>query len=393
MGIYSIVVLSIAIFSIVIGLLSGMIRGLRRSILRIILVVLSLVLILIFNNTLIDIICDININGETLLEMAKSFLPEDLLKYEDIIMPMVLSLVSVITFILGFILLQLATLLIYWICCIFVKPKKNAAGMPDKKPFIGMFVGLVQGVIIAIAYGSIFTGLGNNVLKLTEVEMNGEKLIKLNEIEKNLDINIALDEYCESSVASVFETTGSFVYKTATTVEYNGKKYTFDGQIEALTKALGLANELNNLSQIDFSEGLTAENKEQVIEVLNNLDTMTSDMSEEVTQTLNEMVQTVAGDMIDVDLTGLDLSEVKFSKIADVVEIIDEVSENPTQENIDKIVTDLIDSNVIFVVIDATDLKIDEFDEETKNIIVDSIDKQDLTAEEEAKLKSFLGVA
>lgn len=393
MGIYSIVVLSLAVFAIVIGMLSGMIRGSRRAILRLILVVASLALAIFLNNTVVNLIKDIKIGDQALPQMIMSAFPEDFEKYENIIMPMILSLASVFTFILCFLALQIVTLVLYWICKLFVKPKKNAAGIVDKNPFIGMFIGMIQGIIVALVYGAMLTGLGKNFVKVAEVEMNEEKLIDLDSIEKNLNLNIALEEYCDSNIATIFDKAGGFIYKTATTIELDGEKYTCDGQIEALTKAIAVADEISALSEIDFSNGITEDNKDDIIEVLNNLDNMTSDMTEEVTNTLNEMIHTIAGDMLEVDLTGLDMSEVQFDKIANVVEVIDEVTENPTQENIDQIVNDLVDSNVIFVLADATDISLDEFDEETKTMITDSISKQDdLTAEEKAKLETLFGI-
>ncbi len=393
MGIYSILVLSIAVFSIVIGMLSGMIRGSRRAILRLVLIVAAIAISLFFNNTVVNIVNTTKFGEQTLPQMVMASFPEDFAKYENIILPMILTLVSVFTFILCLFAIQIITLVIYWICKLFVRPKKNAAGIVDKNPFIGMFIGLIQGVLIALVYGVMLTGLGNNVLKITEVEMNDQKLIDLDTIEKEANLNIALDEYCESSIAVIFNKCGGFIYNTATTIKLDGEKYTFDGQIEALTKALNVANELSSLSSVDFSQGITAQNKDDIIEVLNNLDAITEDMSEEVTKTLNEMIHTIAGDMLEVDLTGLDLSEVEFSKVANVVDNIEEVSQNPTQENIDQIVNDLVDSNVIFVLADATDISLDEFDDETKTMITESINKQDLTEDEKAQLSVLFGIA
>lgn len=393
MGIYSIIVLSIAVFSIVIGMLSGMIRGSRRAILRLILVVAAAAIAIFLNNTVVDILRTIKIGDQTIPQMFMGAFPEDFKEYEDIIMPMVLTLASVLTFILAFFALQIVTLVIYWICKLFVRPKKNAAGIVDKNPFIGMFVGLIQGLVVALVYGAMLTGLAKNLIKVTEVEMNDEKLIDLDSIEQQANLNIAIDEYCDSSVALIFDKAGGFIYKTATTIKYEGEKYTFDGQIEALTKAIGVANEISSLGEIDFSNGITEDNKDEIIEVLNNLDDMTADMSEEVANTLNEMIHTIAGDMLEVDLTDLDLSEVEFSKIANVVDNIDEVTENPTQENVDQIVNDLVDSNVILVLADATDISLDQFDDSTKVMISESITKNEkLSAEEKADLATLFGI-
>lgn len=393
MGIYSIIVLSIAVFSIVIGMLSGMIRGSRRAILRLILVIVAAAITLFFNSTVVDIFRTIKIGDQTIPQMIMGAFPEDFKEYEDIIMPMVLTLASVITFILVFFALQVVTLVIYWICKLFVRPKKNAAGIVDKNPFIGMFVGLLQGLVVALVYGAMLTGLAKNIIKVTEIEMNEQKLVDLDSIEQQANLNIALDEYCDSSVALIFDKVGGFIYKTGTTIKYEGKKYTFDGQIEALTKAIMVANEISSLGTIDFSNGITEDNKDDIIKVLNNLDDMTADMSEEVANTLNEMIHTIAGDMLEVDLTGLDLTEVKFSKIANVVDDIDEVTESPTQENVDQIVNNLVDSNVIFVLADATDISLDQFDDSTKNMISESISKNEkLSAEEKTELAAIFGI-
>lgn len=393
MGIYSIIVLSIAVFSIVIGMLSGMIRGSRRAILRLILVVAAAAIAIFLNNIVVDILKTIKFGDQTIPQMIMGAFPEDFKEYEDIVMPMVLTLASVLTFILAFFVLQIVTLVIYWICKLFVRPKKNAAGVVDKNPFIGMFVGLIQGLVVALVYGAMLTGLAKNIIKVTEVEMNDQKLINLDSIEQQANLNIAIDEYCDSSVALIFDKAGGFIYKTATTIKYEGEKYTFDGQIEALIKAISVANEISSLGEIDFSNGITEDNKDEIIEVLNNLDDMTADMSEEVANTLNEMIHTIAGDMLEVDLTDLDLTEVEFSKIANVVDNIDEVTENPTQENVDQIVNDLVDSNVIFVLADATDISLDQFDDSTKAMISESITKNEkLSAEEKAELATLFGI-
>ncbi len=393
MGIYSIIVLSIAVFSIVIGMLSGMIRGSRRAILRLILVVAAAAIAIFLNNIVVDILKTIKFGDQTIPQMIMGAFPEDFKEYEDIVMPMVLTLASVLTFILAFFVLQIVTLVIYWICKLFVRPKKNAAGVVDKNLFIGMFVGLIQGLVVALVYGAMLTGLAKNLIKVTEVEMNDQKLIDLDSIEQQANLNIAIDDYCDSSVALIFDKAGGFIYKTATTIKYEGKKYTFDGQIEAITKAIGVANEISSLGEIDFSNGITEDNKDEIIEVLNNLDNMTADMSEEVANTLNEMIHTIAGDMLEVDLTDLDLTEVEFSKIANVVDNIDEVTENPTQENVDQIINDLVDSNVIFVLADATDISLDQFDDSTKAMISESITKNEkLSAEEKAELATLFGI-
>ena len=392
MAIYTIVVIAISALLVVSGLLCGMIRGLKRSILRLILVVASLVLVLLFNNTLVGSVSEITISGQTLSEKVLSLLPAEFASYEDIIMPMILSLLSVVTFILGFIILLFVSLIIYYVLCLFVKPRKDASGKKIKYPLFGMIVGAAQGLVLAIVYGVMLTGLAGNVDKISKIEMNESKLVDLEAIEQSYNINIGIDDYCNSTIAKTYDSIGGFIYDMATTIKIGDKKYTFDGQVEALTRAISLANEMNSLANVDFSGGLTDGNKQDIINILNNLDNITGEMSEEVSETLNEMVKTIASDMLQVDLSDFDLTDIKFSKVADVVENVEEVKTNPTQENVNQIVSDLIESNVIFVLIDATDMKLDEFDEESKNLIISSIDSQELTAEEEAKLKGFFGI-
>lgn len=393
MGIYSIVVLSIVFISILTGIIFGLMRGAKRSILRLILIIIALAIMIIINGSLVDKINLINVGDKPLPEMIMSALPEDFTKYEDILMPMVMTFACVFTFIIGFLSLQIITLILYWILKLFVKPKVTSSGVVRKNAFVGMFIGLIQGLLVALAYGAMLSALGNNIVKITKIEMNDETVLDLDELDNTGKIKIGVGEYCDSSLSKLFTKVGKFIYKPATTVKIDGEKYTFDGQFDALSKAIAMLNEISTLAEVDFSQGITADNKDDIVEMLNNLDNLTDDMSDEVAKTLNELFQTVGSDITDVDTSDLDLREVEFSKVANVVENIDEVKENPTQDNIDQIVNDLIDSNIIFVLADSTDISFDEFDEDTKNMITNSInEKNDLTAEEKAKLKDLFGI-
>lgn len=393
MGIYSIIVLTISIFSIAVGFLSGIIRGSRRAILRLILVVLTLVAMLFLNNYLVNTLKNMDLGGQSLSDYIMGIFPEEFGKYEHIIMPLILTLLSVVTFIVGFFLLQWITLVLYWILKLFVKPKKKDNGVVAKNSFVGMFIGLIQGLLVALVFGAMLTGLANNVVKLSSVEINEQKLIDLDEMDENGSFKIGISDYCDSTVGKIYSKAGGFIFNKATTIKIEDEKYTFDGQIEALTKAIEVAYELSKISTIDFTNGLNDAAKKDIVEILNNLDNITADMTEEVANTLNNLVQTVAGDMVEMDLSDLDLSEVKFSKVASAIELVDDVQANPSDANISALVNDLIDSNVVFVIAETSELTLDEFDSNTKELISSSIsERQDLTAEERATLNDLFGI-
>ena len=212
MGLVSLVILAITGFCLIFSMLGGFLKGGKRAVLRLIIVVAVLVCIFLFREKITEVVFRASYDGKTIEQLLEEKIPSEYWKYKDIIWPIFMILSSMILFIVGLFVCELLSLIIYYILAIFVKPRKNEYGRVKKHPLIGLLVGTVQGVIMAIAYCNVFTGVTANVQTLESIELNGKKMID----ESTIQIagkNLGVEEYNNSQIGVLYRKFDSILYK------------------------------------------------------------------------------------------------------------------------------------------------------------------------------------
>ena len=396
MGLVSLVILAITGFCLIFSMLGGFLKGGKRAVLRLIIVVAVLVCIFLFREKITEVVFRASYDGKTIEQLLEEKIPSEYWKYKDIIWPIFMILSSMILFIVGLFVCELLSLIIYYILAIFVKPRKNEYGRVKKHPLIGLLVGTVQGVIMAIAYCNVFTGVTANVQTLESIELNGKKMID----ESTIQIagkNLGVEEYNNSQIGVLYRKFDSILYKNVSKYTIDDKKYTLDGQIETLKSAVNIANEVQNIQNIDFSDGITAENKDSLIDAIKSIGNIVGESTEEAKESLNQIIQVVGDELgTDIDLSGLDITVINFDETANAVESAYKISEgnltgDELNEEIDKLVDSAIQSNLLPQIADLTDMKID-IPEEQKDIVNNKIDNSNLSASDKEKIKNMFNL-
>lgn len=335
--------LAISGLCLLLGFILGLKRGIGKSIIRLIVVAAVIVVVFLFKDKIGDFVLNFKIGSQTVQEFITSKIPEDFQSMEDTIIPIVKLIIIVVAFILGVLILQLVSLIVSAILgAIFAREAKSR--------LIGGIVGLLQGAIIAVALCVPLAGVCANVGKLSEVEVNNNKLVTL---PANLDCNEAV----ASGAGKVYYEKGSFLFvKIATTKTEDGKTLTLDGQIDALVGAAKMANELMALKDIDFSGGLNSTNVESIKEVLSNLDTINGELTEESQETINNLITELADTFdVPVDLSDLDLSEINFEQEAGLLDTLVDYQEDGTIDDVNAMVTSLANSSIALAALESTD--------------------------------------
>ena len=363
---------------LLLGFLLGLKRGIGKAIIRLIVVLAAIAVVFIFKDKIGDFVLNFKIGTQTVQEFIMSKVPEDFQSMEDTIIPIVKLIIIVVAFILGVIILQLVSLIVSAILgAIFAREAKSR--------FVGGIVGLVQGAVIAIALCVPLAGVCANVGKLTEVEVNDNKLVTL---PANFDCNEAVS----SGAGKVFYEKGNFLFaKIAVTTTEDGKKVTLDGQIDALVGAAKMANELRALKDIDFSSGLNTNNVKELKEVLANLDTINGELTEESQETINALITELADTFdVPVDISDLDLSTINFEQEAGLLDTIVDYQEDGSIDDVNAMVQNLANSSLALAALDSVDVSIDVTEEQQAEVEAALANVSD--PEKVAAIKALFGI-
>lgn len=388
----TILILGILLLSLILGLLIGFIRGVKRSILRIIIIIACIIFTFLYVGKITDYLFALNINGKTMEQTIQGMMPEEFKKYIDLVVPVFKTLFIAIGFVVLFLLLQLASMMIYGILSIFIRKKKNGVKIKQHR-LAGALVGLLQGAAIAFILCTPLTGLSKEAEKVCDIELDNKKLIDLSQA-KVFNYDVDFKEYNDSKLASIFDKLGGKLFvKLTTTTNAKGKEVTLSGQIDALIVAVKMANQLSTISNIDLSEGLNVNNIRDIKDIMANLDTMKAELSDEALETLNELVTAVLSDFTDeIDLSNVDISTISFAKEGEIIEELYLYQENSENASTDDLINTLAESDLIIPIAAASDVKIELSDSE-KAKANESINKLEGVDEDKiSDLKNIFGI-
>lgn len=371
----STIFLGVFILSIAVCFLAGIIRGMSRGILSLILVLGCFAVVFFFEGTITSFIMHYEIQGQTIKELITNTLAQNP-EMEGLVsklVPLIEILVGIVVFIVDFIALYLISRIIYFIAKFFVRPKK-------KRRLLGGVIGIVQGFIIAFLVCVPLNGVLLEVNKLSNVEVNGEKVITLDAI--------GFDEYQDSAICNILTNYdgGLFKHVAQYADEDDGRTYTLTGQVDSVITVIKIAEAVTKLPEVNFEEGLTPDSVEDVTTILRDLEQIKNESSEEVLETVDELIHS-AVDMIsggeefpiDIDLSNLSVKEINFENEAVLVETVLDIVEAESfdtieDEQLDTLVETFADSKLVLPIVEAADMDINLPDDVAEKL-TESIEK------------------
>lgn len=378
----------ISLFLIVTGFLFGFIKGMARSIFSLILVVACFVIILITKGNIVNFITHMNVGGQTLHDALTSALSqtEEMAGLVDKLVPLIEIILGIVAFIVGFIALYLVSRIIYFIAKFFIRPNK-------KRRLLGALFGVVQGLVMAFVICVPINGVLLEVNKLSKVEVKGEQILSLE--------SLGFDEYEESPICNVLSSVGGGMFSSiARTTTDDGRVLTLTGQIDSVITVVKIAEQVTKLPEVNFEEGLTTESVQGVTDILRSLEEIKSESSEEVLETVDELISS-AVDMfgeelqIDIDLSQLSVKEINFENEAVLVETVYELAENESLDNVedlDAVIESFANSTLVLPVVELAleDTEIN-LPEDVQEELITSIDKLE-DEEQIQKLKELFNL-
>lgn len=384
----STVFLSITLFFVITGFLFGLLKGMARSIFSLVLVVVSLVAIFLLKGNIVNFITHLDVGGQTLHEALTSALSqtEEMAGLVDKIVPLIEIIIGIVAFVVGFIALFLVSRVIYFIVKFFIRPQR-------KMRLLGGLFGIVQGLVIAFAICVPINGVLLEVNKLSKVEVNGEQILSLE--------SLGFDEYEESPICNVLSSVGGGMFNSiARTTTDDGRVLTLTGQIDSVITVVKIAEQVTKLPEVNFEEGLTTESVQGVTDILRSLEEIKSESSEEVLETVDELISS-AVDMfgeeiqIDIDLSQLSVKEINFENEAVLVETVYELAENESLDNVedlDAVIEAFANSTLVLPVVELAleDTEIN-LPEDVQEELITSIDKLE-DEEQIQKLKELFNL-
>lgn len=447
----STVVLGLTIGCILFGFLLGLMRGFNRSILRLILVAACFAAAWFLKDVFVDLLLKVEVGGQTIEQLLTSSLlgegsgvPQKLL---DLVLVLMEILVSVVLFLLSFIVFKFVSwTIIFPICKIFVKKGKK------KRALLGGVVGIVQGAFVAFALCFPLTGLliqvnqiavavsdvdfssltasvddesvrvlaeedekngvatyfyteNGNRLELYDSSSEEESSASLSlGLEGTLD-NIGLADFEESFIGKFYAKVGGGLYTKMTTAkDRDGKELNLDTTVNAVVCMLKMVDKISVIQELDMSDGLTLENSKQLAQTLRELDDIKGEMNEETKQMVSDIIKdtvsSLGGDESEsIFPEDFDFSTVEFGAAADAIDAVTEYKEanegeksaELTSEQAKQIAEGLAKNDSIMDVIGEDSNLMGELSESEKQTMRDAINKTDASPEKKEQLMKMLG--
>lgn len=346
----SLALLGISAFFLVFGLIFGLARGFFRSIVRLLSLGVGLMAAWILRPQYIPYVYSLNINDWTLGGAIEEFCA-GLGSFATVAAPIMEILVGVVLFVAAFFVMQLATEIVFFFIGFFIKTKKRG---------LGALVGLAQGALIALCVCIPLNGLIMDTHKVADLKIDGESLIS-DEINATLlDAGIDFDAYEGSIVCRFYSTVGNGFYRVLSTGKNaSGKSVSLGDYVSAAVVATEIAEELATLGELDFSEGMTKENYDAVMDLCKNLNTIKGDMDEEAKHALNDMI-TAASDILGDDasdatkefLKTFDITTVDFEAEGEILTDLYEYTERTGEVSASELIEDLAKSSLCLPVLE-----------------------------------------
>ncbi len=394
------------------GALFGLIRGRNRAVLRLMLVLASAFVAFFSKDALVNMIMNINVQGQTVREMIVDFANNEIVlpsAIQNVLMTLIEIILGIVVFYISFFILKFVTWsIIFPICKCFVKREsKQRFGQ-------GALIGLVQGVVVAFIVCAPLNGLLLNANKITNIQYQNKPLIE--------DIEwLGLDSYSESSTSKVYSAAGDWFFNALSVKEdANGNKVSINDTCDIAQTVFEMAdvvtditNDLENIEdastpqegvdtikklgdsliQLDSSVGELSEDAKAVVqEVLDDAKNLVSDSDGNVPKEVSDLIDNIKVEDLKLDSVG--------EAIKGVATYIEKTSadfdndEPVTQEDIDSIVTGFADNAFIIDMlaeeIPTTFIEISEYD---KELFETSINNSSLSEEYKDKLSQMLGLS
>jgi len=413
----------ITALALVLGIIMGAVRGTNRSVLRLILVLVSVVAAFFLKDVLTNLILNIKVGENTLQQTIINALGEDFAEMGETVIIMVKVMASVLVFLVTFYLLKLLTwMIVYPLCKLFVKKGKK------KHAIIGAVIGLVQGAVVALCICIPLGGFVSQTNKLMAAasEMQQQTTATVNTdgfyvaSEDDTVIITPIEDATESDGGSTsddgaatennngenpdgeqkggfalpenftkmmgdFENgfIGKFYSQTlktpfnwiasakveVTDAEGNKtvKKYTLEGQVDAVVGAIHMMVDMTELKDIDWAGEFNGDVATSIKNVMDKLDATKGELSPEAIETINNAAGALLGSMdlpVEVDASKFDLNTVNFSKEGElIVNVIDVANkEEFTATDLKTITDDLAESTLVLPMVESitTPMTLDE---------------------------------
>lgn len=403
------------------GFLFGLIRGFNRSLLRLILVAVSVALAWFLRGVIVNLILKINIQGKTIEQFLTDMLVNNGASIPDSVTNLVFVLVQIIASVICFILLFFLLRFITW-SLIYPFLKLVVRKGAKKRALLGGVIGLLQGVLVAFVLCVPVTGIAGQlntmVTAMSEVKVNGEALVPA-EVSSQIE-SIGINDYQNSALGKFYIKTGGGLYNKMTSAkDRNGNNVSLESAIKALSASAKVANSLSDAANADFSQGITAENKDALVSALRTIDDVQKNelSDEDAKRIVNELITGVVeaaggseGGEGDFTLPeNFDIGKLEAGAAADAVEAIygytermnDETKTDEekqlTQEEAAKIVNGIAKNEEFITSITGSDTSlVGDISEEDKTTMTAEIEKlkTDGTINDEtaASLKKLLGI-
>lgn len=426
---------------VVFGLLLGLLRGSRRSVLRLLLVLLCVVGAYFLKDVITSALLKVQIQGSTIEQFITNLLPEDIRSMSEVAMPLVNTILSVLSFLLGFAVLQLLSwAILFPILKIFVKKGKK------KHALVGGLVGAVQGVavafVICVVLNGLFVNVGNVMAAMDESESGGAETVAI--VATADESGAATDEtggsvtdgtqtdgegnggggggsktdmldnfyallksYPDSKISQMYDKIGGKAFNLVSTVKMqdqdgNEQKYTLKGQTDAVLSMLKLAKRAEVFQNIQVQGGI-ADCGESIKAVFDLLDEVTKDLSVESQEMMNTMLNKAAEVLIPdlpVDVSVIDFTKADFAHEGEIIVNLTSYAKKTdsiTAEDAKNIVDNVMESDIIIPLlssaVDNLDLKLSEDQKSAaQNVIAQYEADENYNAEKLAQVKAFLGL-
>ena len=439
MSIIDLGMLGIGAVIILSGFLYGFKRGFKKALLRLVILGVCVALSFLYREKISDIALNTPISeGKSLLELlTESFSSgenaEQMEGLLNVITNILKMVIQIFVFIICFYVLKTVSMILYWIFSgiITSREKRKVRNShqvegnkidetkvkyevkKNRKKWFGSLVGIGQGILIIIFVVGPLNGLVVNISSLikslSEVEMEETKIIDENTVGV-LD-NVGLFDYGNSSISKVYTLLGDGVYKEVSKIEdENGNTVNIKSQIEAIDGGVKMVDVMSGLSNLDTSEGFTADTKDELVNIFNELDEIKENMSEEGVEQLDNLIKDVVSPMLGeaaedlpINLDEISFAEVDFSNEAEVIDSfygLMEKAENgeelDTDEVLEEVITNLSDSNLILPILsqvveglpEEEQLNLSEEDKNKVEEIINGLDNKENVDE----IKALFGI-
>ena len=338
------VILGITLFFMAFGTLFGLKRGAFRSTVRLITLGVGIAIAWFARKAYVSAVMAMEFEGESINSILEEAAAEAG-ALSGLIGALLESVLTVVLFIVVVLALKLITAVIFFIVGFFL-PKPSKRG-------VGALVGLVQGALIAFCICAPLNGLLCNCSQLLTTlsrPIGGEVILPAEDLEEMKKNGIDFEAYSGSVIAKVYTAVGGGFYtKLAASETEDGKNVSLSGTVEVVEAGVKLADAMESISNLDMSNGISAESREELRDTFKELDAIKADMSEEALDTINTMIsalvsEAAGGEELPPELVSqlenIDFANISFETEGNLVLDFVDYAENGAESDVT--LTDLV---------------------------------------------------